>query len=331
MAKMKEELIQKRLETIKEASEISCTLREICNYTDLTYAQMSYLLKKYSETKKIVEKNVNKNKSEKRSKTIKKIAEPKEASIAAEPVEEEKEKSEVILDSSIAGIPNILNLLKFEFSDRVKVLTTITVSELEKMKKYKNFAGINAAKILKMAADDEESFRSYYVCIKGNNAHMSFLRFCEEHKDRAILLTANTGMAVNARALKVKTRFIMKDYTDKEAQQQFKSCTKQSIITLFDTWKFGNQLFLRNYPCKKIFVNGILLMDRIHELNVGDDIFIIKKNVEYSTFSHFRIIALQENDNASFIYGIRLYKKIPIDFGKIPNQYAKAIRLYCNL
>ena len=319
MKKIDTEVKQRRLKAIIEASEISESWQEISSYTSLSYSQVKYLLKQYPEERELVIRNLKNNSGKKTKKSAKESKQPKRTC--------DLQKS-IVLHSSVCWVPNIIDILGEKFGDDVKIITTDVVQSLEDMKKKKDYIGVNASRLLQKAATDAEHYIAVFTK-EGKIKNGGLLEFCKTNKDEIVLFAADTGVTLEARALGIKVHFFIKnDDIPSEVSAQLGICQKQRISTLYGAYMVGNVLIWKHHTRDGSLKSMIKDEDNVCingmcELHVGGDVYILKKKPLYSTFIHYKVAAVSEKDNASYIRSFRIYGNIKEKKKKIPEEYRK--------
>jgi len=96
--------------------------------------------------------------------------------------------------------------------------------------------------------------------------------------------------------------------------------TKFKIITLFPARRIEGQLLISEFQTatRSICVcsNGREYEDGVRRLEIGDDVYIATKKLDYITFAHYRIISLYAKNNCELIYYKRIYDYKHIDLPK---------------
>ena len=345
--KLSKEAWEKRISDIVEASKTSSTYTEISEKTGLAHVQIERAFREDAESEKLVQQNLKRNKEEKKQakKEAAKIAKRTGRAKAKQATETAKndgasQKEEntskakkenlngkkIVLDSSLAWLENLDAVLQ-EYAGCIKAVTTITIEELEQMASVGDTISDNANQLLELAATNEHFESVWLEKEKKGSLKRSFLTYCEQNKKDILLLTANAGLAAKARALGIKFHFLANKMEKSELIKRAKECTKQNIKTLMGRKKVGNKLFLYDFGLDSNANNKVLVRKKdkvqtrgICELTVGDEIFILVQKEAYFTFTYFRMISLQKEENVSLLFGGRFYYDEKVSEDYLPEE-----------
>ncbi len=307
------------------------SLNEIATAVEITVAQVKTSLSKHPRTYSNIQQLIEKNKTIESNVESKTMHENSEDNIYHQNPEAEKnsEKSvNFVIDASLMGIENLYYVLKkISYTGSKIILTSITIKELNAMQKYNDPSGLDARRILSMAATNgklykciqiDESFSSHDECI---------IKYCANNKDNVILITCDKTMALLARTYDVKTTFLARTNNTSFVKSHFnckQACSK--INTLYYTEVIGEKLYISNMRSENrrvaVFSEGILYDNGMHELKIGDDVYVATKKESYFTFAHYRIISITTENNSFLVYSTRIYD--PVQISNLPKANYKS-------
>lgn len=219
-----------------------------------------------------------------------------------------------VLDASICGIENLKDILSSIFAKNAKIiLTSITIKELKKLQEFKDIAAKDAKYILTIAAENYENFRKVLIDETFESPDECIIKYCADHKQDIVLLTADKMMALNARILGVKTQYYKHNNNSRYSKVQ----ATTYAVTLLAARTIGDKLvvcdFENNYRSVLIISNGIEYTKGEYELKIGDDVYIATNKTQYMTFAHYQIISLTPKNNCKLVYSRRIYSASEID------------------
>lgn len=216
--------------------------------------------------------------------------------------------SHYVIDASITGIEGLRDQIQSILeSDAIIILTTITITELEKLQCTNDVQGNDANFILSLAAKDAKNFECITIDETLGTPDDCIVKYCADHADEVILLTADRTMALKARAYDVETQYLQHHFN---AQ---KEATNNRMYTLYSAKKIAGKLVitLHTHDYRSIWLlSGEDQFKRgTHELKVGDDIYIATRKPDFMTFAHYRILSLESENNSELIFSYRIYEK----------------------
>ncbi len=240
-----------------------------------------------------------------------------------------------VIDASIAGIEDLHDIIfKICATSAKLVLTSITVKELEKMQKFKDIDGKGARHILAIAAENDKNFYTVLIDENFENPDECIIKYCADHKDNVVLLTADKAMSLKARMYNVKTKYFKHNNSYTYSNDQPLVYTAPITSTLGITRSIGGKLcisdFNNDYRRVIVISNGIEYTEGICELKIGDDVYLTTKKTQYLTFAHYKMTALSLKNNCKLIYSKKIYNISEIeDLPKV--EYKSFIRGFkCN-
>ena len=218
-----------------------------------------------------------------------------------------------VIDTSISGVPDVTVLLEelaksIDGSNDKIILTSVVYKELDRLQKRNVENSRNARAILTLANTDKEHYKFVQINSSSDLADDNILRFCEEHRNSVILLTADKTMNIDAEAKSVKTYFFKLPVKPKKVPSK--------IRTLYNTKRKSEKLYLTTTfdsvsTAYRVRSNGIEYDVKVtrgpKELHIGDDVLVAKNKGYYISLTHFRVISLYENNNCEIIYYKRIY------------------------
>lgn len=218
-----------------------------------------------------------------------------------------------VIDASITGISNLEDVLsKICVTNAKIILTSITIKELEKLQKFHDEQALDARHILAMAAENPEKFLSVLIDETVGIPDDCIIKYCANNKEKVSLLTSDKTMALKARMYGVKTQYLKQEKDTKPTNSQPTGYSyKEATLTAVE--KAGNKLYVdvfnNVHGSLWLISNNLVYTDGVHELKIGDDVFLATKKHEYMTFAHYLITSLSTKNNCKVIYSKRIYKK----------------------
>lgn len=343
---------RKRLESIKEASKVFGTYKEICLYLDITYIQLKFALKGEPITLQIVEENLKKNKGEtkktkgdtkdkkndKATKVKKKKNEKRKAAkkvknsveINAVETESETQKSKVLVDPSVVWLPNILQILDETYKDYTKVLLDTSIDQLWEIIENQDSVGENAKVILYMFAKGSNDYQ--VVHFESKSKENPILEYSKLNPDNTVL-TAEIRIAAKIRGLKGSVKLLTESPFELQSLvEQIKQFRQYPIVTLPNIKKVGNCVFLEEYRPEErrffIISDKKIIIQNHYKLKIGDEVYFFKQSVEETiTLTKFRVTSLKEESNANMLWGKRLDEK---DLDKTYEDYRTLFEIFMN-
>ncbi len=291
------------------------SIKEIANGVELTEVKVRTSLEKhprvYAKVKQLINENKEaiKSKKEAEKSKIESNKTTKKTNLKA------KKESGFVIDASITGIENLYDILnEILFSESKIVLTSITIQELDKMQKFNDTDGIDARKILGMAAENPEGFYCVQIDETAETHDDCIIKYCADNKENVILLTSDKTMALKARIYGVKTRFLKQTIITPSNFTYNNAGLK--VYTLYAARKFEGTLcistFTTDYRSILVLSNGMEYKDGVYELNMGDDVYVSTKKDGYLTFAHYHIISLEAKNNCTLTFSKRVHNATEI-------------------
>lgn len=284
-----QERIKEDFEKIEKAANVATTITEISKMTRLSSMQIRVTLSKYPGSLFRIKHLLAHNK-------------------------EKKNFTSYVIDASIMGVSNIeKTIAQIRNNENAKIiLTSITIKELDMMQKFDDAQAYVARHILALAVEEPENFSNIVIDETLDTPDDCIIKYCANHKENLILLTSDKTMVLKARAYSVQV-----EYLEKKLQENQKNMTKHKANTLYSAQKVGDKLLLSCYSSATrqvgIYANNNIISSGVRELNIGDNVFIATKRVDYISFTHFRVTSLFAENNCQFIYGKRFYNGDEID------------------
>ena len=211
------------------------SLKEISTALGLTESMVITSLSHHPRVYKNLKERINSNKEE----ALKSAAE-----------EAKKLTQTYVIDASITGFIEVFSLINVMLKESSIILTNVTIRELEKLQKYTDTPGHNARRLLAMAAGNEK-----FICVKIKEnqvtADMNIVCYCAENKDTTTLVTADKTMALYARSLDVKVRFLSngpKVVSTSKASSSKNSTTKVSTTKVSTPVEKQHEVTKMNVP-----------------------------------------------------------------------------------
>ncbi len=228
--------------------------------------------------------------------------------------------TKVVLDASITRTQNLTKFLD-ALSSYVFILTNMTIVELNKLKKYPDISGNNARYILNLATKKQDKFEVIFLEETKLSVDDSIVQYCVDNIDTTLLLTADKGMASNAKKLGVETKYI--DCVGNISEPKF------NLVTLFSARMLGNKLLISTFTSARksirVLSNDKTYEEGLIELKSGDNILIASNKKDYITFSHYKIISIRPENNCQLIFSKRIYERK--DINSLPKaEYKNFIR-----
>ena len=307
------EQIEKDEKMIRDyvASHSITSIKEIALGVNLSESQILTSIKKhpqsYAKIQHILEENRRSVKAKKESKinTLKTQKTKLEVSKIVQPNVEEpivlqisSQASFYVIDASITGLPNFFDVINQVLSSGAKiVLTSITLHELDNMQMFTDIQGLDARKLLDMAANSEDDFLCIRIDDTIGTPDDCIIKYCADNSNNLILITSDKYMALKARSFGVKTQFLKQSSSNRNTLYVAKKVCGKLIITTSET----------QYRSILVMSNGIEYKDGIYELNIGDDVYLATKKDLYLTFAHYKILSLGAENNCRLVFSRRFY------------------------
>lgn len=222
-----------------------------------------------------------------------------------------------VLDASITSVKNVRALLrKFceepDLSGFKIILTSVTIRELQMLQKGNDSDGQDARFILNQAIDHGNTYQLVEISEDESSPDNCIIKYCVEHKDDVVLLTSDKEMALNAKMKHAQVLFF------KQADDRCSGREHGSIVSLYPVRRIGEQLFTGELQASRrsmmvISQDGSEHSRGICELHVGDDVLIASLRDDCIVFVHYKVISLNDVDNAQTVYNKRYYGTDVID------------------
>lgn len=299
----------KKIRKIVETTDVS-SIREISEITGLSQMEIKTSLSKHPRVEKTIYEKISENKKLKkmpRKNRSSKVAESKSSNIENKEELQENQTLNYVIDASICGSINCFNIISDICKTNSKIIiTSITIKELHNMQQYGDAEGMDAKKMLAIAAENPNTFIGVKIDETLDKPDDCIVKYCSDNKNNVLLYTSDKEMALNARMAGVQTEYLKKN-----------TCVdrKNSVWgthNLVDVKKINGGLFIKCYSTaiKSICViaNGIEYKEGLCELHIGDDVYISTKKENYFTFAHYQITSKYENRNSIMVYHRRIYK-----------------------
>lgn len=221
--------------------------------------------------------------------------------------------AEFVIDASITGISNLEDILSKICATKAKIiLTSITIKELEKLQKFHDIQAKDARHILAMAAEMSQNFHTVLIDETIGIPDDCIIKYCADNKEKVSLLTSDKTMALKARMYGVQTQYFKQEKAKKTTNAHPQSYSyKSATLTAVEQagGKFYIDVFNNIHGSLLLISNNLEYTDGVHELKVGDDVFLATKKPGYITFAHYLITSLSTTNNCKVIYSQRIYKK----------------------
>lgn len=236
---------------------------------------------------------------------------------------EESQKKKIVLDASVISSTEIIDLVSNILSkdDQIIVLTSVTLVQLDHIKRGKTEAAYYADYILSTAAEKPEHFEIAMVSHKGDYIS-NIIDYCSKNVEEVELVTSNKKMLQIAIENGISYKYL--------------NLNGYMIVSIYPAEMVNNhlQIQLLNTEFKTIWVikkNGKIYKEGIIELNVGDNILMSSDKFDTISFAHYKVILdNQLQDNCELIYGKKFSSKVKlqkfIKYGLKINQYRDFVK-----
>lgn len=306
----------KKIRTVVETTRVT-SLRAIAKEVHLTLSEVRTSLEKHPRIMKKILEQLSTNKEDKYQEKYNKVLgfnqnEPPKI-VPMEKQHETKYEKGFVVDASITGIEDLENILSNLCVDNSKiVLTSVTIKELEKMQKFHDICGMNARHILAMAAENPNSFHTVLIDESLETPDDSIVAYCAENKNKVTLLTSDKTMVLKARMYGVQTQY----FKYKKLIDPITNHPYEHPKTLLAVRNIEGRLVIPEFYNENrsilLISDGVEYSDGVHEVKIGDDVYIATKKPNYMTFAHYRLITLDTQNNSRLIYSARIYNKSEI-------------------
>lgn len=233
-------------------------------------------------------------------------------------------KRDYVIDASITGLENLDDIFQNIFNNGSKIiLTSITITELDKMQKYKDTNGVAARHILALAADEPEYFVPVLIDESLNTPDDCIIRYCAKNKYSLILLTSDKTMSLKARMYSVEVDYRKQPHSTSPKPTTISVPSKKfynqtsKLKTLLLAKKVDNKLVIseciNNMQSVSVFSDGKEFNEGSVELHVGDDVYVATNKINYISFAHYKMVSLYTENNCVLIYSKRLYNLQKLD------------------
>lgn len=239
--------------------------------------------------------------------------------------------TDYVIDASITGIKDIENFLSQLCETNAKIiLTSVTLKELENLQKFHDAQAKDARHILAMAAENPQSFHPVLIDETIGIPDDCIIKYCADNNNRVSLLTSDKMMALKARMYNIETQYLKQEATPTavtayptvfSTQPNYPDRSNylgDNTATLSIVEKTGNKLYIdvfNNSHGGVLLISGNLeYTSGVHELKIGDSVYLATKKDEYITFAHYQITSLSLWNNSRLIYSKRIYKKDKIRY-----------------
>lgn len=294
------------------------SINEIAEGIGLSQFQVKSSLAKYPGAEESILARLEKNKEEPNSnKNLGKCIQEKQQRNEKETnIEQLTETANFeagfVIDASITGINNLEDILSKICATKAKIiLTSITIKELEKLQKFHDVQAKDARHILAMAAEMPQHFYTVLIDETIGIPDDCIIKYCADNKGKVSLLTSDKTMALKARMFGVQTQYFKQEKAIKPANAHPQAYSyKSATLTAVEQagGKFYIDVFNNIHGSLLLISNNLEYTDGVHELKVGDDVFLATKKPGYITFAHYLITSLSTTNNCKVIYSKRLYK-----------------------
>lgn len=313
---------------IKQIAKKAKTMKEIQETMDLSYGELRTTLAKYTGAEKKIKEQLEKNRQKAKEK---RKAKPKQTPVKPKQKKEERieetkqetvenkkkeeattENKNIVIDVSITGLKEFEEIFSQIMKSKQKViLTSTTISELEKMQTFNDLKAVHARYILGTAAENNEKFENILIDETKGTPDECIIYYCAQHNKEVNLFTSDKTMTLKARMYSVQVTYF-KQEPKKEANNANKK-QEPIIKTLFAANKIGNKLIVTEFHTPNrslsIFSDNEEYLGGVRELKIGDDVFIATQKIDYVAFAHYQMISLEKVNNCRLIFSKRIYDK----------------------
>ena len=232
-----------------------------------------------------------------------------------------------VIDTSICGYPNLNEKINEIMESHSKIIiTSVVISELDKLQKSKRPDSALAAHLLALAAEHDDVFIPVQIEEPYAIADDNIIEYCIKSDKKVTLLTSDKTMALNARMKNIETIYLKRNYNTKTTDNKNK--TKHDLVTLSPTVFKNNTLYIVTSKNSKqtirVFSNGLEYNGCSIKLHVNDDIYIITKKDNYLSFAHYKLASINKINNSFLIFSKRIYSKS--DIKTLNSSYKSFIR-----
>jgi len=275
------------------------TLKEIADELELSVSEVNTSLARHPRGKAKIMKKLEMNKSKLKSDFA--------TSQEEETIEVKSDyEKEFVIDASIVGIEDFEEFITKLLDAKEKiVITSVTIKELEKLQKFNDTEARDARHLLALAVENQDKFVAVLIDENEETPDDCIVKYCAKNKEKVVLLTSDKTMVLKARMYGVQVEY--------HKQRINNSDTGEKIVTLYAVRKLANRLVLLEPKSENksllVISNGIEYADEMRELLIGDEIYIATRKINHISFTHFKIVALEEEDNSELIYSCRIYSK----------------------
>lgn len=236
---------------------------------------------------------------------------------------EKNEKVEVsyVIDASITGTKEgeaFFNSLHRE--PKKVILTTVTITELDKLKNFHDEHGKRARRIMSMAQENPNIFNYVLIDESYSTPDECIIRYCANNKEKVVLLTGDVAMCLKAQAYGVKTQYFKQETVEQPTYvmpttnlNSTKMSALGKVTTLYAARRLHNgKLCIMDFnnSFRSIMIESIdgkEYTDGNYELRVGDEVYMATKKDSYVAFAHYQIKNLLDEDNCILIFSRRIY------------------------
>lgn len=291
----------KRLETVKLASQDCNTIAEITEITDYSRYILKQLFKRFPDEEKKIKENLAKNKAA--NKTSCKAEKPKTIS------QNDDEFSIVMLDTSVNHVNNIFRILeKYVQDGKTLGITDVVLEELAALQKFND--GRDACNFLHIIMNNISSFKLFEVkhsMTEKETVDEAIIRTTLNWKDETLLLTSDKEMYIKATLKGGNVKYLSLDSEEKpkaifnvNKAAKPKIINKKYLVNLVDVVVENMQAIYveKNRPNQitKIFSRkGEEKHGNRIKLEVGDHIFICTAKEDCITFADYETYDLTQN------------------------------------
>lgn len=326
--------IENDFKLIKEAANKAKTMAELSEITGLTYMKIRTCLSNHPIVEKKIKEQIKSN-----AVTFKAKGQNNKEREFVEPETQKETIFKYVIDASITGTKDIRNILEkiCSIKDAKIILTSITIKELHDIEIYpklhkipRNIQSADASYIFNLAIEKSEKFEMIPIDENVGIPDDCIIKYCADNKGNLILLTADKEMCLKARMFGVQTEYLKKEISDnKETNSQVLPKEKggrYKAQTLYNIEFYGKDMVIKlnqtSYKSTCVYSNGKKYTVGAIKLKKGDDVFVSTNKNEYLTFAHYRITALEKENNCELIYFTRIYNKK--DTYALPNSFYKS-------
>lgn len=181
-----------------------------------------------------------------------------------------------------------------------------------------------------MAAENSHNFHTVLIDETVGIPDDCIIKYCTDNKEKVSLLTSDKIMALKARMYGVQVQYLKQEipptpvttyptvFPNHPNHPDRSNHHDDNSATLSVVEKTGNKLYIdvfNNSHGSILLISGNLEYTcGVHELKIGDNVYLATKKDDYITFTHYQITSLSLWNNSRLIYSKRIYKKDKIRY-----------------